>query len=62
MDNLANTLRALAKKPVDLVQVADALEKCTNQGNLGHSYFKVAKVFNWDHIGKLGVAEPIAKR
>ena len=36
MDNLANTLRALAKKPVNLVQVADALEKCVNQGNLEH--------------------------
>ena len=32
MDNLANTLRALAKKPVNLAQVADAIEKCANQG------------------------------
>ena len=42
MDNLANTLRALAKKPVNLAQVADTLEKCAIQGNfLSDSHIKL---------------------
>ena len=38
MENLATSLRALSKNSINLMEVANALEKCANKGNLAMIY------------------------